>query len=187
MMRRAGGPAGGRADDVEDTDAMRVVAAGTARLIITLALVTAVALPASAQSIGDRFREGFRREQPEPSVENIPYDGRFTFARIRFEPLGGGEGFFGRDLKWDHDFPRGERNLMKILSEISTLRPYMDGGTVLTLDDPELFKFPLAYLCEPGFWTLTDKEADGLRNYLLKGGFLIIDDFVDDQWYNFEA
>jgi hypothetical protein len=165
----------------------RLPACPPARRIIMLLLATTVALPAPAQSIRERFGDEFRRDQPEPSIENVPYDGRFTFARIRFEPLGGGEGFFGRDLKWDHDFPRGERNLMKILSEISTLRPYMDGGNILTLDDPELFKFPIAYLCEPGFWTLTDKEAEGLRNYLLKGGFLIIDDFVDDQWYNFEA
>ena len=160
-----------------------------ARLIMSLALAAIVALPCptSAQSIRDRLREQLGGEEPTPSTNNVPYDGRFTFARIRFDPVGGGEGFWSRDLKWDHDYPRGERNLMKILSELSTLEPYMNGGNILTLDDPELFKYPLAYLCEPGFWTLTDKEAEGLRTYLLKGGFLIVDDFVGDQWYNFEA
>jgi hypothetical protein len=57
----------------------------------------------------------------------------------------------------------------------------------VALDDPELFKYPLAYLCEPGFLTLNDKEAAALRNYLLKGGFLIVDDFAGRHWDNFAA
>jgi hypothetical protein len=61
----------------------------------------------------------------------------------------------------------------------------LDGGNILAADDPELFKYPVAYLCEPGFWTVTNEEAESLRNYLRKGGFLIIDDFVGEQWFNF--
>jgi hypothetical protein len=119
---------------------------------------------------------------------NVPYDGRFTFARIRFDPMGGESDFFGRrDLKWDHDFPRAERNFMRILRELSTVRPYMDGGNVLELDDPELFKYPLVYMCEPGFWAPTDAEAAALRAYLQKGGFIIFDDFFGAHWYNFET
>ena len=41
-------------------------------------------------------------------------------------------------------------------------------------------------MCEPGYWAPDDKEVAGLRNYLLKGGFLIIDDFAGPHWYNFE-
>ena len=62
----------------------------------------------------------------------------------------------------------------------------MNGGNVFTADDPELYRFPIAYLSEPGFWTVTDAEAAGLRGYLQKGGFLIFDDFYGGQWYNFE-
>jgi hypothetical protein len=40
-------------------------------------------------------------------------------------------------------------------------------------------------MCEPGFWTLSDTEAAGLRAYLSKGGFLIVDDFVGRHWSNF--
>jgi len=46
--------------------------------------------------------------------------------------------------------------------------------------------YPWAYLCEPGFWTATDEERENLRNYLFKGGFLVVDDFFGDHWYNFE-
>src|SRR5687768_15395944 len=76
---------------------------------------------------------------------------------------------------------------MRILRELSTVRPYMDGGNVFTLDDPELFKYPVAYMSEPGFWEPTDKEAAALRTYLQKGGFIIFDDFFGAHWYNFET
>jgi hypothetical protein len=126
------------------------------------------------------------RSTQEPyEIANVPYDGRFTFARVRFEPLS--EGFRGRrDLKWDHDFPRAERHFMKILAEVSEIRPYMDGGNVYALDDPELFKYPIAYVSEPGFWSPTPKEAAAFRAYLTKGGFVIFDDFFGGHWYNFE-
>ena len=147
--------------------------------IITTMLATTLA----AQEMRGRSR---RDREEIPFAGNVRYDGRFTFARIRFEPLGG-EGSYRRDLKWDHDFPRAERNLMKIVSELSTIRPFMNGGNVFSADDPALHRFPVAYLSEPGFWTVSDAEALGLRTYLQKGGFLIFDDFFGEHWYNFES
>jgi hypothetical protein len=124
----------------------------------------------------------------QPISPNAPYDGRFTFVRVRFTPRGGGMDFYGRsDPKWIHDYPTAETHLAQILVELTTLRPYMQGGNVLTLDDPELFKYPIAYLCEPGFWTPTEAEATGLRAYLEKGGFIIFDDFFGRHWETFEA
>ncbi len=125
---------------------------------------------------------------------NTPYDGRFTFVRLRFTPSvtgfgrGGGGGFFGGyDFKWDHDYPRAERNFVRLLSELTSVRPRLGGGNILPVDDPELFRFPVAYLSEPGFWTLTPGEAASLRRYLLQGGFLIVDDFAGDfQLVNFQ-
>jgi Domain of unknown function (DUF4159) len=148
----------------------------------TVALAALGVATLAAQEI-----RGGRRDRDGPAFSgNTPYDGRFTFARIKFEPLGG-EGGWRRDLKWDHDFPHAERNLMKILKELSTLDPFMDGGNVFTLDDPELHRFPIAYVSEPGFWTLSDAEATGMRTYLQKGGFAIFDDFFGEHWYNFET
>ena len=146
------------------------------RLLVALLglVVVAGGVSLSAQRGRGRFY------QPEPS--KLPYDGRFTFARIRFE-----QSTDVWDQKWAHDYPRGEANFMQILREITSLRPTMNGGTVLTLDDPDLFKFPIAYLCEPGFWEPTDVEVTALRTYLQKGGFIIFDDFAANHWYNFEA
>jgi hypothetical protein len=48
-------------------------------------------------------------------------------------------------------------------------------------------KFPIAYLSEPGFWYPTDSEAAGLRTFILKGGFLIVDDFhFENEWDVFD-
>ena len=123
------------------------------------------------------------------SFENTAYNGRFTFVRIRYEPSRWGPGNYawGLDLKWNHDYPRAETHFMKILKETTTLDPNMAGGNILALDDPELFNYPVAYLCEPGFWIPSDAESAGLRTYLHKGGFLIVDDFAGPQWDNFEA
>ena len=142
--------------------------------------IAALAVSVAAQ--GRRFGR-----DPVQFETNVPYDGRFTFARIRYTPLNDLEGFDRGDRKWDHDYPRAERNFMKILSEITLLQPYLEGGNVFAADDPELMKFPIAYLSEPGFWTMTEPEELALRAYLAKGGFLIIDDFVGQHWYNFEA
>jgi len=115
------------------------------------------------------------------TVYNVPYDGRFTFVRLSFTPSsdGGGWGRRGRaQLWWDHDWPTAERNLMQLVRELTSIFPYMDGSQILAADDPELFKYPVAYVSEPGHWTVTAAEAEGLRNYMLKGGFLIFDDFA---------
>ena len=116
---------------------------------------------------------------------NAPYDGKLHFVRIRYTPEGrgglgvgrgrGGRG--GREPAWAHDFPRGERNFMKIINETTYIHPLVDGSNVLTLDDPRLFQYPIAYIVEVGSWNPTDPEVAGLSAYLQKGGFLIVDDF----------
>ena len=125
-----------------------------------------------------RFRRGSPGNDPNP---NLDYNGQFTFVRVRYEPLSG-----GWDLKWDHDYPRAENHFMKILDEVTGVHPRMDGSNILTFDDPEIFKYPVAYVSEPGFWTLTAEETVALREYVNKGGFVIFDDFTGAHWYNFE-
>jgi hypothetical protein len=155
---------------------------------LVLALLPALLVePLAAQS--RRMREGARGTQGiDFEALNILYNGRFTFVRLRFDPLPdyGGRGWGGRDLKWDHDYPRAERNFTKILDEITSIGPNFNGSNILSVDDPELFKYPVAYMSEPGFWTLTAEEIASLRDYLLKGGFLIFDDFANRHWFNFE-
>src|SRR2546428_54248 len=122
----------------------------------------------------------------DPPVHNIPYDGRFTFARVRYTT--GPGGYYYRGLPaWAHGYADAESNLTKILTEISDLNPHVDESNVFDLDDPALCRYPIAYMTEAGFWTMTDREAAGLRAYLRKGGFAIFDDFRGLGWDNFEA
>ncbi|HNV77034.1 MAG TPA: DUF4159 domain-containing protein [Gemmatimonadaceae bacterium] len=140
-------------------------------------LVLLPALTVAAQ--GFRGRRRAPGNDPNP---NVPYDGRFTFVRMRFEPLGG-----GWDLKWDHDYPRAEMHFMKILEELTTVKPFLEGSNILAFDDPALFKYPVAYVSEPGYWSMNEQELAGLKAYVQKGGFLIFDDFAGTpQFRNFE-
>lgn len=143
-------------------------------LIIGLALLAVVAAVEAQQ--------GFRRYRTD-----IPYDGRFTFVRLRWQSGGGRFGFRGGfNDAWNHDYPRAEQHLALLLKDITYVDARTDGSLILTLDDPELFKYPIAYMWEPGFWVLNDQEALRFREYLLKGGFAIFDDFELDQWINYE-
>ena len=109
---------------------------------------------------------------------NARYDGRFTFARIRYTVY--------RRSGWEFDYPAMERNLMTMMQEVTALRPHRHESNIHTFDDPELLKYPVAYLSEPGYWIPSESEIEGLRTYLAKGGFLIVDDFMRGEWYNFE-
>jgi hypothetical protein len=147
--------------------------------LATLALI--VCLTAAAAFAQRRFSEGRSSEGTRQAIQNIPYDGRFTFVRVRYTPAPGSYwSWYGPS--WAHGFPIAEQNLNKILKEICLIDVHVDDINVVTLDDPELFKYPIAYIIEVGWWTLTESEAAGLRAYLKKGGFLIVDDFKVEGW-----
>jgi len=125
--------------------------------------------------------------QHDPYRADVAYDGRFTFVRLRWKSdLGYSRRGFSS--AWNHDYPRAEQHLGSIVRELTNIDVRADGSRILTLDDPELFKHPIAFMWEPGFWNLTDGEAATFRDYLLKGGFAIFEDFDGAaQWSNFEA
>ena len=110
-------------------------------------------------------------------ARNVPYSGHFAFLRAEYQQYGG----------WAADYPTMEHNLNMILREITEIRPHPAGTNVYTFDDPELFRSPIAYLSEPGYWFPDESEVEGLRLYLQKGGFLIADDFhFPNEWSVFE-
>jgi hypothetical protein len=135
-------------------------------------LVVALPLVAAAQRGGfGRFGRGGW------ILPNVEYDGRYVVARVRYAVNGG----------WRADYPDMERNLTGMLQELTAVRPVVDGSNVHTFDDPELLKYPVAYLSEPGYWYPSQSEVEGLQRYLAKGGFLIVDDFhYGDEWSVFE-
>ena len=81
--------------------------------------------------------------------DNIPPDDPtyFQFARVKFNESGR---FFWAG--WAHDYPRAERNLLKILAEVTGIKTTPDSYTIVELDDPRIMEFPLLYFSEPGTW-----------------------------------
>ena len=122
------------------------------------------------------------QRRPQMTSATFDYDSHFVFTRIRY---GGGLGGFGfGGAAWAHDYPTADRNLGSILDYITNLRVRLDGTNVLDLDDPRIFENPVLYVSEPGFWRITDSEAKNLRAHLLKGGFIIFDDFEGPHFDN---
>ena len=121
------------------------------------------------------------------SAEQVqPYDGRLTFTRLQYGSGLGGFGFGG--AAWSHDYPAADENLSSILDYITNMRVRLDGTNILDLDHPAIFQNPVLYVWEPGFWTIAASEAERLREYLLKGGLVIFDDFEGpDHWDNLVA
>jgi hypothetical protein len=143
------------------------------RRLTWILVVLLVSIPLLAAAQRGRGFGGRTRRYP-----NVTYDGRFTFVRAEYAQYNG----------WAADYPAMETNLNVILREITRIRPHSEGTNVHTFDDPELFRYPIAYLSEPGYWYPDDREVLGLREYLEKGGFLIADDFhFEDEWSVFET
>ena len=147
------------------------------RLIALVVLVLATA--AAAQDF-DWFRRGygrFRRVPPRLAAEDS-FDGAFNFCRVMYtsvrrHPSGQG---------WWTDYPDADINFSIRLGEITKTRISHDiegnpNHLVVPLTDDNLFKCPWAILEDAGSAGLTDEEITALRTYLLKGGFLWVDDF----------
>ncbi len=158
-------------------------------LLIAVVLILAlIATVATAQ-------RGRRKQNAEglPTVYEVPKDqadlsGKFIMARLRFDTgysnLHLGDGGF----PWSHDWPGAGRHLNKIISELSKLDIHLDvNEPIYGFTDPDLYKYPMAYLCEVGFMNLSDQELAGMREYCLRGGFILTDDFRSPrEWAVFE-
>ena len=134
---------------------------------------------------GPPSRSSLLRPSSLAQEQNVPYNGAFTFTRIRYgSPRGGFGRGYGWGSSWAHDYPDADRNMQVMLDEFTAMRANTTGSNVFDLEDREIFRNPILYISEPGFWGITDEGAANLREYLLKGGFLIFDDFETNQWYN---
>jgi len=86
---------------------------------------------------------------------------------VQYDTAPGGFWAGGRPA-WVHGYPLAEEHLMRIMDDLSFFNARTDTINVLSLEDPELFKYPLAYIIEVGWWTLTDAGAAALRTYIEK-------------------
>ena len=144
------------------------------RFALVLLVTLACAAVAQAQWRG-RYREGSFAPRYAPA--RMP-DGDFTICRLEYtrvviEDMGVG---------WQTDYPFSERNLMTRLSELTKTPISRDARRepntwVVRATDPQLFNCPYVVASDAGTIGLSGAEVSGLRDFLLKGGFLWVDDF----------
>ena len=147
------------------------------RTILTVGALLCLSGVAFAQ----RFFFG-GEEGRDVRIRNGSYDGRFTFTRLKYTTAPGGYWYQGLP-SWAHGYPLSEDNLIRIMNEITYLGGRTDAFNVLSLDDEDLPKYPISYITEAGWWTMNEHEAAAFRAYLLKGGFVIFDDFkMPGEW-----
>lgn len=85
---------------------------------------------------------------------------------------GFGYGYFG----WSRDYPKADRQFLMALKRLTRIQ-MRPTEQVVDLDSDEIFNYPWVYAVQVANWHFTDAEAKRLREYLLKGGFLMVDDF----------
>jgi hypothetical protein len=117
----------------------------------------------------------------------------WAFARLMFPP-GANDGYRGRfdgDFRlglslWTQDYPRADRHFSQALRRLTRIHVRSVEQPV-NLDEGEAYDWPWLYAVQVGEWGITDQQARELRDYLLRGGFFMADDFHGAlEWQVFE-
>src|ERR1019366_2268902 len=110
---------------------------------------------------------------PVPPDWNRPFE--WTRARLRVPGIN--RGYRRGDLNWTIDYPRSDRHLLQGIRRLTRIDTRSVEQVVDLDGEDDVFNWPNMYAVEVGHWNLTDEMAEQLRNYLLRGGFLMVDDF----------
>lgn len=148
-----------------------------------IVLLAVVAILASATADA-QFRRGLFGVRVATAKD---FDGRFHFCRLVYEPSRTGTGG-----SWTTDFPRADINMSIRLSELTKTNVSFTAGQpnhlLVRPTDDTLFQCPFVIMAAPGSAFFSDTDAERLREYVLKGGFLWADDFWGSyQWQEWEA
>jgi hypothetical protein len=154
---------------------------------VCLSLLIVVALAQSS----DGWRRSRRMRPPVlPSYdmdnfetpESGPPKNEYTFARLVYS---GGTGW--RYDSWTTDAPKADVTFVAGIKRLTNL-DVRDSAFYVPLTSTEIFKYPFLYAVEVGYMRLSPEEVEVLREYLLRGGFLVVDDFHGSyEWANFEG
>src|SRR6201992_3923673 len=137
------------------------------------------------------------REYPAIEYDNFPLPpdyaqkAEWTRARLRYPDI---YGYPNRDLRlrsgrpwpgqWTMDYPRSDRHLLQGVRRLTRIETRSVEQVVELDGTDDAYNWPLMYAVEVGHWDLPDNQAAQLREFLLRGGFLMVDDFHGDQPYH---
>jgi hypothetical protein len=118
-----------------------------------------------------------------PVSKELPND-VFTFARLRYNSQSFGSGRRGGG-KWSTDYPDADLNLSYRLQQLTSLQ-VSPKCAIVDIEAEQMRHYPFIYMIEPGHISLTDEEAKIMREYMLNGGFIMVDDFWgEEEWDTF--
>jgi hypothetical protein len=140
------------------------------------------------------------REYPGVEYSNFPLPPDFqektewVFARLMYPPVNryyGGFEFLGDwrqgASNWTMDYPRSDRHFSAALRRLTRVHA-RSAEQPVNLDDHDVYDYPWLYGVEVGHWNLSDDQAKTFREYLLRGGFFMCDDFHGTiEWEVFTA
>ena len=123
---------------------------------------------------GERFAPADPHEKAEWTFARFHYDLGDEFGRFRFQ-------------RWAADYPKADRQFILGVKRLSRIQT-RSTETVVDAKSDDLYNWPWIYVEDPGAWSFTKPQADELREYLLRGGFMMVDDSHGDyEWENFLA
>ena len=142
---------------------------------LLIALLAAAALAAGSIALG----------QSDDNIEARAAPGEFEFVRLAYS--GNRYARSNRGQAWRTDWPDAEHHFLRGVNRLTAVDA-ADEGLVMIPLDADIYDYPWIYAVEVGYWHLNDQEAARMRDYLLRGGFLVVDDFHGSfEWAMFKA
>lgn len=147
-------------------------------------LLLAALLALAVVGLAQRFR---RYEEPE-DTPSFAANAEFHFIRMEYTDRPEYRrrfGFVSRRAQangwWAQDWPDADNHFTLGIQRLTRIN--VGEPRHFRLTDDQLFDHPWIYATQTGYWELSDAETSRLREYLMRGGFLVVDDFWGDyEW-----
>jgi hypothetical protein len=158
------------------------------KLLVQSAIVTMLVLSLATGLYGFQRVANWGDRSPQGIHEKA----EFSWSRLSYTTaMGGGGyggfgGYYGRGGgTWSRDYPKADRQFLIALNRLTRIQG-RSTEQVVSLDNDDIFNYPFVYAVMVHTWTFSDDQAKRMRDYLNKGGFLMVDDFHGtDDWENF--
>jgi hypothetical protein len=165
---------------IRDKIGRRIAAAVLLASLVLVTLLSSVAQQQQQQPTPpiSGFEDGnvTSRWRPTELPTSSGLTGEFAFVRIMYpSPHSPYNQWFG--AAWRVDYPEADTNLTEGIHSWASTNLRLKQPVQLRPTDPRLFDYPFAYIVEPGHMELTETDAAALREWLMRGGFLMLDDF----------
>ena len=138
-----------------------------------------------AQNPFKQYRETAENYSDFPLPPDWAQPAEFVLARLKYPDIWRPR--WGTDLYWTMDYPRGDRHLAEGLRRLTSINVRSVEQVTESDGTDDIYNWPFLYAVEVGMMDITDTDGEQLRDFLNRGGFLMVDDFHgDEEWNNFE-